>query len=344
MTPSRPHAILRADAAQAVGSGHVLRCCTLAAELGRRGWTVELATRDLDPALARVARAAGASITALPPGLAPGDEPAYLATQAAGAVALVVVDHYGLGSAWHRAARGWAGRLVAIDDLVDRELAVDVLLNPNLGMTAERYAGLLPPGTVMLAGPKYALVDPAFAAARRAGRARDGRVGRLLVFISGTDPQDATRRAAEGAAVLGVPVDVVVGATYPHRDRLRAWAAGRHGVEVHVDTREMAALMARADVAVGAAGTASWERCTVGLPTVLVIVADNQVENARRLEQAGAALNLGRVASVEATEISAALTALAADPSRVQAMSAAAAAITDGEGARRVADALGASG
>ena len=331
--------VLRADATLEIGSGHVVRSLTLGRELARRGWAVSLACRPLPPGLARSVAASGVDVIDLPGDLAFDDEPAFLGRRLVGPVDATVVDHYAIGASWQRAAVGWAGVLLAIDDLADRYQAVDLVLNPNLGASDARYAGLVPPGSKVLVGPKFALVDPSFAEARPSSASVE-RPERILVFLSGTDPHDVTGLAARAASTLGWPVDVVVGAAYPHLDRLRAWAAEAPRVSIHVDTWEMARLMAGAGIAVGAAGTASWERCAVGLAAVLVNLAENQVENARLLAAAGAAVDLGDWTSVTEDDVAGALTALANDPGRLRAMSNAAAGICDGRGVARVADAL----
>lgn len=340
------HALFRADASAGIGTGHVVRCRTLAAELRRRGWTASLASRDLPPELARSIRESEMALISLDAAASLDAEHAVIAEQAVRPVTLAVVDHYGIGADWQRAARVWVERMMAIDDLADQFQAVDLVLNQNPGLGASRYRGLVPPGAQILDGPTYALVRHEFAAirtradlGRRQGEARHrGRVERILVFMSGSDPHDVTRGAARAATAVGVPVDVVVGAAYPFLAPLQAWAAGQPSVEIHVDTQEMATLMARADISIGAPGSATWERCTLGLPTLLVTLADNQVETARHLADVGAALDLGWHSAVTTAELEDALVALAADPARLIEMSEAAARITDGQGTVRVAD------
>ena len=334
------HVLLRADASSTIGTGHVIRCQTLAVELVLRGWAATLASRDLPPGLARSVRASGIALVELPVDGTSEDEPKAIARNVSRPMDLVVVDHYDLGADWERAAAPWADRAMAIDDLADRFQDVDIVLNQNLGASASRYLGLVPSPTRILSGPSFALIRPEFAAARARGRLREGRLDRILVFMSGIDRDDVTGRAARAAAALGVRVDVVVGADYPSQAALRAWARARPGVDLHVDTPDMAGLMERADLAIGAAGSASWERCTLGLPTVLVTLADNQAETARLLAEAGAAVDLGWHASVTAGDLEDALNELANDRERLVAMSEAAARITDGRGTIRVADEL----
>jgi UDP-2,4-diacetamido-2,4,6-trideoxy-beta-L-altropyranose hydrolase len=192
----------------------------------------------------------------------------------------------------------------------------------------------------MLLGPRHALLRPEFADARRTLRERDGTVRRLLVFVSGADEADVTGRAAEAAATTGLPADVVIGSAYPSADRLRRWAAGHPGIRLHVNTPHMAELMAAADLAVGAPSSASWERCALGLPSILVVLADNQAEIGTLLDAAGAGISLGWHHEVTTDRIANAIRELASDATRVRAMSDAAAGVTDGLGATRVADAL----
>ena len=115
------------------------------------------------------------------------------------------------------------------------------------------------------------------------------RVERILVFFSGADDPDVTSRAVDGLGAIAAPVDVVVGAAYPHLDGAGAIVARQPGTRLHVNTDAMAELMDAADLAVGAASSASWERCALGLPAVLVTLADNQVDAQRLLVEAGAA-------------------------------------------------------
>jgi UDP-2,4-diacetamido-2,4,6-trideoxy-beta-L-altropyranose hydrolase len=156
------------------------------------------------------------------------------------------------------------------------------------------------------------------------------------VFISGADAPDVTSRAVTALEGIGCPVDVVVGAAYTHLAGLRAIVAGQPRTQLHVNTEEMVDLMDAADLAIGAASSASWERCTLGLPALLVTLADNQVAGERLLVEAGAAVSIGWHDAVGAADIERAVKALRADPARVAAMSVAAVAVTDGRGTDRV--------
>ena len=260
-----------------------------------------------------------------------------MATEATGrAITLLVADHYDLDAAWFHAARDRVDVLMAIDDLADRPLPVDLLLNQNLGAEAGQYLGLASPLARILTGPSYALVGRQFAERRAGARSRSGQVDRILVFLSGADPADVTARAVSALADVDVSVDVVVGAAYSNLDGLRTLVARHPAMGLHVNVDTMAELMDRADLAIGAPSSASWERCTVGLPTLLVALADNQLKVERLLVERGAAATAGWHATVSPAMIRDLIVSLSADPARVREMSRAAAAVTDGHGTDRV--------
>lgn len=329
-------ALVRADASVEIGTGHVVRCGTLADALIKHGWSVTLASRGLPGDLVRSIGSSGIEMLPIPEDLAIADEPAWLEPRLAPAHPLLIVDHYQIDSVWLGRARAWAPTIFAIDDLGDRALPVDLVLNQNLGAEETRYRSLVLASARILVGPRFALLRPEFSAAHDRQRARSGRIDRILVFMSGADGPDVTRRAAEAAVAVGVPVDVVVGAAYPYLPALQRWVADRPLVELHVSTSAMASLMERADLAIGAPSSASWERCAVGLPSILVVLADNQLETGRLLAERGAALTLGWHTSIDIAPIEQAIRILQAEPERVRAMSNAAAGITDGRGTERI--------
>jgi UDP-2,4-diacetamido-2,4,6-trideoxy-beta-L-altropyranose hydrolase len=351
---------LRADADAAIGSGHVMRGLTLAAALRARGAAVTFICADGPGHLGGRIEAAGFGTAWIAAGLGESDDAA--ATQAALQPALgpnghsgcdlLLVDHYRLGIAWETALRPACRHLAALDDLADRAHDVDLLLDQNLGRRASDYARLLPPHTRRLIGPAHALLRPEFAAARTASLARRAGVARwrhLLVSLGGADPQQATLRvlqALKASSGCSLPADatvtVVLGALAATHAAVAALLPTLPcATRLLVDVADMAALLAEADLAIGAAGGSAWERCCLGLPSALLVLADNQRPGTQALVDAGAALALGEVGDLPGT-LPLALQQLAglAGTGQLQAMSEAAAAITDGLGAARVADAL----
>ena len=349
---------VRVDASRTLGSGHVMRCLALAAVLRKRGVALHFFCADLPGHLGDRVQSQGHGLTLLPAGLDAGQDAeaslaALLAASDGTRFDWLLVDHYALGAAWQRQLRPACTRLAVVDDMADRPHAADLLLDQNLGRQPGDYAALLPAAAVRLTGPAFALLRPEFAAARAASLARrgDGRLRHLLISMGGADPQQATLRvlqALQHAPIQGpdqaplpaeVSITVVLGA---QADTLAAVQALLPALpwrsQLLCDVRDMAPLLQAADLAIGAAGGSAWERCCLGLPSLLLVLADNQRPGTQALVVAGAALALGLVDDLPAT-LPAALQRLAR-PGALQPLSTAAAAVTDGLGAQRVADAL----
>lgn len=285
---------VRADASAAIGSGHVMRCLCLADALRDRGAQVLFISHDLPAPLAAQVSARGHGLASLPAPGVPGenapqqawpparqneDALATLACLQGGAVDWLVADHYGLDRHWESRMRTAASRILAIDDLA-REHDCDVLLDQGFHPDpARRYADRLNPAAMRLLGPDYALLRPEFAKARAQVVPREGQVRRLLVFMGGMDAGNATGLVLQAVALLRRPellLDVVIGASHPAAAAIQAFCAARPGATCHVQAPDMAALLARADLAVGAGGGATWERCALGVPALVLVLAENQ--------------------------------------------------------------------
>jgi UDP-2,4-diacetamido-2,4,6-trideoxy-beta-L-altropyranose hydrolase len=318
-------AVFRADAGPEIGIGHVMRCLTLAETLRARGFDCALATAEAGIAAVPPARLAG--IAVLPAAAKrPGTD-------------LLVVDHYGLGAGYERPAREWARTVLAIDDLADRAHDCDLLLDAAIGRAARDYGGLVPAHCVFLLGPDFALLRPSFRAARQRRLPRESRAARrVLVTLGGTDPKGLTLTVLEGIreAKAGLAIDVVLPAKAPGYAAVAAKCAAL-GARLHEAVDDLAALMAGADLCIGAGGTTAWERACLGLPTLLIEMAANQRGNVVHLTKAGAAV---AIEPVTAEVVARTVAAVADDAARLEAMSCAAAALCDGGGAERVADAI----
>jgi UDP-2,4-diacetamido-2,4,6-trideoxy-beta-L-altropyranose hydrolase len=230
---------------------------------------------------------------------------------------------------------------MVIDDVADRRHDADLLLDQNLHRdAATRYDGLVESDAPQLLGPEYALLRAEFGQLRESVTTREG-LGRLLVFFGGADALDATgtlvRELPGVCAELGLEADVVVGEAYSHQEELLAAVADLVEVTVHVSTPSMAHLMASADLAVGAAGSTSWERACLGLPSILVATAGNQVDIALALDDVGAAVFVATPQDTWSFEIVKSIRELADEPVRLSRMSEMARRLTDGRGAARVA-------
>jgi UDP-2,4-diacetamido-2,4,6-trideoxy-beta-L-altropyranose hydrolase len=321
-----PRILFIADAGPAIGGGHVMRSLTLARALQARGATCAFAA---SAEVAAVLDVFGPDLAHAPANATGEDFDA------------VVLDHYGLGADDHR--RLAAGRpALVIDDLADRPLAADILLDAEPVRTATHYENLVAPTTELLLGPAFAPVRAAFdhrrdqALAARAGRAPR----RVLISLGLTDVGGITGRIVDllRPRLGDLALDVVVGGVAPSLPRLRRLKDPN--LTLHVDAQDMPALLAQADLAIGAGGGSAWERCVLGLPSLCLVLADNQIDTAQALEDAGAAVALDVRAPSFDSALVQAFDRLIAAPDTLARMSAAAAALCDGRGAERVADRL----
>lgn len=355
------HIAFRTDATSQIGTGHFMRCLTLADALKRQGATIRFVSRNLPAHLGEMLEAKGMDFVALPNEVAgePSGDIAHSqwlgASQAQDAHATgqalsdkqwdwIVVDHYALDARWEGAVRASTKKILVIDDIADRQHDCDVLLDQNYYSDMHsRYDGKVSAHCVQLLGPRYALLRDEFRQLRAQVKPRSGEVKKILVFFGGVDADNYTGRALEALAALKtskLKVGVVIGAQHPYRDQIKQTCI-EQGYECHVQTNRMAELMAEADMAIGAGGSASWERCCLGLPTLLMTLAENQVGIAKALHSIGACAYLGTSGIVNSSDIQRAIHIMLDMNNQREMISRHAFSLVDGMGVDRVRQELG---
>jgi UDP-2,4-diacetamido-2,4,6-trideoxy-beta-L-altropyranose hydrolase len=334
---SGPNILFVVDAGPVIGGGHVMRSLTMAGALEAQGASCRFASPPAVEAILAAFAPETARIAAPSTG---GDDLAQ--ALAAERFEAVVFDHYGLADADHR--RIAQGRpALAIDDLADRPLAADLVLDSGPARQAEDYDGLTPDGVRLLLGPQYAPVRSEFAALReRALGWRGEPVGRVLVSLGLTDLDGITGRVVERLRprVSEVGIDIVLGAEAASLASLSKIARRDTRIVLHVDSPHMARLTAEADIAIGAGGSSAWERCTLGLPTLMLVLADNQRAAAKDLAEREAALVVDPAAADFEVAFDRALVRLTTDANLRRQLATTSAELCDGQGAPRVAEAF----
>jgi UDP-2,4-diacetamido-2,4,6-trideoxy-beta-L-altropyranose hydrolase len=296
MQEQLPKVAFRVDASVQIGTGHFMRCLTLADELTQRKAQIRFVSRHLPEYLANLLEAKGYELAMLDSAESHADldelshahwlgcSQAEDAKDAINALSdsawdWLIVDHYALDFRWESRLRQAARKILAIDDIADRQHDCDMMLDQNYyADMSTRYAGKAPDHCRLLLGPRYALLREEFRQLREQVEPRKGSVQRILVFFGGMDADNYTGRAIQFLVDMGVTdmqVDVVIGAQHPCREAIEA-ACLRHHLTCHVQTNRMAELMAAADLSIGAGGGATWERCSLGLPTIAISTAENQ--------------------------------------------------------------------
>lgn len=361
--------VFRTDASLQIGTGHVMRCLTLADDLAAKGADCEFICRAHEGNLIDLICRKGYITHSLPITRQGGlcitpsvtDTP-YIdvahahwlgATQEQDAAACapllaiqrpdwLIVDHYALDARWEHALAPHYRKLMVIDDLADRHHACDLLLDQTFGRDAADYHPLVPADCRLLCGSQYALLRPEFAALRPYSLQRRARptLRKLLIAMGGVDKDNATGQVLQTLRACPLPADcpitVVMGATAPWLEEVRTQAQDMPWPTlVRVGVNDMAQLMADSDLAIGAAGATSWERCCLGLPTIMLVLAKNQLKVAQGLEQVGAATLVTSRPGAE-YQLASLLGTLASTPQKLYAMSKSSAAIVDGKGSHSV--------
>ena len=354
----------RVDASVQIGTGHVMRCLTLADVLRQVGAQCVFVCREHPGNLIELIRQRGYGVNSLPASSGThvddelmvegqsnfatwlGAEWAIDAAQSkvcigSTAVDWLIVDHYALDIRWEQMLRSVCRHLMVIDDLANRAHDCDLLLDQNLGRDERDYDQFVPKSCTLLMGPHFALLRPEFAALRDASLRRRAipQFKHLLITMGGVDQDDATSKVLEALKECPLPADlnitVVMGQHAPWLEQVKYVSAQMPlPTEVKCNVENMAQAMAYSDVAIGAAGSTSWERCCLGLPSMIGVLADNQIFIADALQAAGAAKTF--VVNEGMTTLRAVIAELADDPSELARMSTRAANVTDGIGANRI--------
>lgn len=318
------HVIFRVDASVQIGSGHVMRCLTLAGQLHKHGARISFICRDLPGNLSEFVRAKGyavyllemkdSSVESIHDEIAgrqqlqhadwltvSQDEDAMQVRAILDAlpdkIDLLVVDHYALDMEWEQQVSHCVNRILVIDDLADRSHVCQMLLDQNLYMNmTQRYLSLVPGHCKLFLGPQHALLREEFYEAKKILRSRDGSISNIFVFYGGSDPTNETLkalRAIQKTDLTGVSVHVVVGSSNPQKPVIEEYVSQMDQVRFYGHVDHISELMSEADLALGAGGSTTWERCMLGLPSLVTVVAENQREMTEAVATTGAITNLG---------------------------------------------------
>jgi UDP-2,4-diacetamido-2,4,6-trideoxy-beta-L-altropyranose hydrolase len=361
--------IFRTDASTDIGSGHVMRCLTLADRLRKSGVEISFICRDHRNNLSEFIMDSGYEVFLLPlkkdkkifavqrPEIENmyekwlGESWEIDANQTNELVKLIqpdwlIIDHYGIDESWELRLKSSCKRIMVIDDILNRHHSCDLLLDQTFDRMSDDYSTLTPEHCIKLTGSEYALLRPEFAELRDSSiRSRENYVLKhILIFMGGVDKYNVTDKTLEILKLCSLPEDcritVVMGTQSPWINQVKLnsltmpWKT-----EVRTNVSEMARLMAESDLAIGAAGSASWERCCLGLPTLMVVVADNQREAAVLLKEHLAVILL-ELNNNFAKQLSTHLSQFIENPNILRRLSKKTATIVDGKGCERVAHKL----
>jgi len=351
--------VFRTDASIMIGTGHVMRCLALADELKRVGAECTFVCRPHPGNMIDTIEQRGHAVATLPE--VQGDFEATLQntvhakwlgtdwyTDALETVQLLgdllydwmIVDHYALDVRWGNYLSSHYKKLMVIDDLADRKHDCDLLLDQNYGSSAERYGDFVHRNCVHLHGPEFALLNPIYAQRRAEQSVRSGKIDRILIYFGGgADPMNLTGMALHSFHVPelnNIELDFVVGSDYAHKAELEAVAANLGRAHIHTHLPDLSELMVRADLAIGAGGATTWERCCLGLPSIVISTAKNQLPACQALAAEDAIKYLGHFSDLKSDALTRAIIDMVSDPQQLELYSRNCRGLVDGLGVGKV--------
>jgi UDP-2,4-diacetamido-2,4,6-trideoxy-beta-L-altropyranose hydrolase len=324
--------LFRADASIMTGSGHVMRCLTLASALRNNGANCDFVCRSQPGQLTDLIQQHGFNVFHLPTTISDQDEDAQTTLSVLHEdYDLLVVDHYQLAADYCTSLRACCRYIMVIDDLANRLHDCDLLLDQNLfALPEQRYNALVPASCQLLLGPRYALLRQEFYHHHAAVEPFH-----ILIGFGGSDEQNLTSMAIAALKQLKqqrITADIVIGTNNPWRTEIEQQVTSMSGVRLHIQCDYIATLMQRARLMLGTGGASHWERCICGLPGLIVTVAENQLETTAHLAKLGACVWLGQAAEMSAQFLAKQLYYYLSQPALLDEISLAASSVVPGKG------------
>ena len=347
--------VIRTDSSANIGNGHLMRCLTLAEELISRNYGVLFLCRFIETHLLDILSSKGIALSLI-------DLPEYVGDSTESLwsdyeqrrdaekcqnilkgkdVKALIVDHYGLNEVWERLLKDFVDKIMVVDDLANRIHECDILLDQNFYLDKNRYDGLIPRTCLKLESPFYALLRREFSQTQPASK--EFNKVRIFVFFGSADLLNFTSFALQSIQSLNIfdlQVDVVIGESNPHRAQIERLCDDNSGFKLYIQIDYMAELMSRAHLAIGAGGTVNWERFYLGLPVLVVSIAENQVKGSEDLAESGMIHYLGHYDKVTKKIISEKLKEILNQPEELEKLSHMVKNLVDGKGVSRVVDEL----
>ncbi|WP_100401666.1 UDP-2,4-diacetamido-2,4,6-trideoxy-beta-L-altropyranose hydrolase [Bacillus sp. FJAT-42315] len=311
--------IIRTDASIEIGTGHVMRCVTLAKQLVREGAKITFVCRELEGNVIDFIYSQGFHVGILPNERKKEDlcwtqyhwkqdatETKAVIQESNRQIDLLIVDHYGLDARWESELRSVCPKIMIIDDLANRPHNCDLLLDQTFGETGESYQNLIPPSAVGLYGLQYAILRDQFKYYRKQTFNYNQDDIRIHLFFGGIDENNYTFKFSD--LILShfpnVKIMSIVGRKFEFVLDLQQLERKYEGrFEWKKNIPNMAEYMQKCDIAFGAPGTATWERACVGLPSAYLAINKNQVNILENLQERGLCLFLGEASTIQTSTL-----------------------------------------
>lgn len=310
---------IRADSSLQIGSGHIERCITLSKELKKKGMKVNFICRSLNGSMERRIKNEGFGIKVLPnfkntskkfdkniknnhkSWLGPDwrvDAHHTIRLILKDKPKLLIIDHYGINIKWENLVRSLTGvKIMVIDGLANRRHNCEILLDYTYSLKGKkRWDNLINSDCKLLCGTKYTLIRSEFVQEKKNLIKKKGAINRIFISFGGSDKINLTEEALDALDSLNrrdIFIDVVMSKNNPNIFKIRKKLKPKKNFQLHIQPRNIAKLMNKADLSIGAGGTMIWERCYLGLPSLIISAANNQIKQSAAVDSYGAAVDLG---------------------------------------------------
>jgi UDP-2,4-diacetamido-2,4,6-trideoxy-beta-L-altropyranose hydrolase len=331
--------LIRTNSSKQIGMGHLIRCMSLAIVLKEKGARVIFVINDGNDNRIEVLQKNHFEV--YPINISNDIEQTIdILKNLNLKIQWVIVDHYGIDKNWHLKIREWAQKIMVIDDLADRAHDCDLLVDQNYYYNQfMRYHSLVSSHTECLLGPDFALLRKEFQQLRAQLKNRDGRIKKILIFFGGSDCSTAIIKALEACLTLPqyhFEIEVVTTSVCTRQENIQQLCQ-EIGARYLYQVDNIAELMSKTDLVIGGGGVSIWERCCLGLPSIVLSIADNQVLVSKAAASLGLICYLGQLEDVDKTEIANAIISLFSDPQSVINMSLKGSHLVDGRGCEKIA-------
>lgn len=348
----------RVDASTMIGSGHVMRCLTLADMLKKRGHQVCFICRKLPGNFIYYIQEYGFEVIKL--NYQKKDFQSqkskdvyfqFLSVEMEKEIEQskkiikklrpdwLVIDHYALNKDWENVMKSFSKKIMVIDDLANREHGCDLLLDQNIQLNTNRYQAFVPSACELLLGTQYFLLRPEFIKfSQQSMQKKRNTLQHIFIFFGGSDVQNATEKTIQAIlkSSFSGTVDIVLGKNNENSGRIKNLFSAYASLLFYDDVKNMAELMSQADLCIGAGGATSWERCFLGLPSLIITIAENQRTIAQVLDTLNAAKYLGDIKDISLEAIISAINGIVLSPLILNKLSVNAKKLVDGMGVEKV--------
>ncbi|MBH0164041.1 UDP-2,4-diacetamido-2,4,6-trideoxy-beta-L-altropyranose hydrolase [Fictibacillus sp. 7GRE50] len=350
--------VFRVDSSNIIGTGHIMRCLTLAHQFKLFGAKVVFISRTHKGNICNIIEEQGFKVHRLNISNKICNDKSVLHSSWLGVtfeedametikciqnekVDLLVVDHYAIDSRWEKKVKEVVPSIMVIDDLADRSHMADFLLDQNLYQDINtRYTNKLPNYCKKFLGPEFALLRQEFSLHQKKNQIIDkNKIKRILIFFGGSDPTNETEKvlkALKNMELSNIIIDVVVGQSNSKKEKIKQLCSKLKNGNFHCQINNMAELMSKSDFAIAAGGSFTWERYCIGLPGITIAVAENQIKLIEDAQLLGIDMYLGESKNVTVDLISEVVSRIIVSPFDILSMSQKAQTIVDGNGAIKI--------